>query len=152
MSLIRIAVSAFAVSLALLAGACSDGDDTSDDDDATSTTAAPELTEYDTVAAMQAALDEAGVTCELEYEGLEDEQRELSRCTIEGEQTTLTVWNDESFVAEFLAESPTEDRVAVGINWTVDAASAEVARQVADALGGVVPADVSDTSVTTAAD
>lgn len=102
-------------------------------------TGAVELSSYDSVRAIAERLEAAGVGCALEYEGLRDADKELSICTIEGEQATLSIWFEPERLAAFRS-TPLAGvgATAVGANWTVDVSTAEVAAQVADALGGDV--------------
>jgi len=139
---------AVALSALLLLGGCGDDDDAGNGGG--DTTAAPadggetadrsELSSFDTVTAMNEELTAAGIGCTLEYEGLRDAQREISQCTIEGEQAILTVWLDEEVFDAFLApeEGPPPVAVAYGANWTVELATPENAQTVADALGGAI--------------
>jgi hypothetical protein len=116
------------------------GDDASDDSSAETTAPSDDLSSYDTVAALNDALGAAGIECALDYEGLVDEDKEISQCTIEGAQAYLTIWFDESFVQEIVAPAAGEPPagVAYGQNWTVELtpATPETASAIADAAGG----------------
>jgi hypothetical protein len=125
----------------LLGTAACGGGDGGDEAEGPTTTAEAELTSFETVADVRDALAAADMVCDLEYEGLKDEEKEVSRCVIEGQQSTLYVYSDPEYLADFIASNPTEDRVALGQNWEIDVATAEVARQIAEALGGTVPAE-----------
>ena len=121
-----------------------------DDGDSATTTAPPDATaepsddavdlssleSYDDLAALQEAIIGAGRTCELEYEGLEDSDKTLSICVIEGEQATLTIWNDSADVEALVGADLDLELVAYGANWTIDVATPENAQAVAVALGG----------------
>ena len=131
----------------LLLGAGCGGDDGGGGDDASTdtgadTTEAPseDLSSYDTVAALNETLSGAGIECPLDYEGLVDEDKEISQCTIDGAQAYLTIWFDESFVQEIVAPATGEPPagVAYGQNWTVELtpATPETATAIADAAGG----------------
>lgn len=112
------------VALALLGSAC--GDDGGGD--------GSEGSSYDTITALNEDLAAAGITCDLEYEGLKDADREISQCVIDGEPTTLNIWyNDELRQAVIDGSGET---VAYGADWTVQVSTPETAQQVADALGG----------------
>jgi len=135
------------IALLLLVGAGCGGDDGGGGDDApddssAETTAAPgeDLSSYDTVAALNDTLGAAGIDCALDYEGLVDEDKEISQCTIDGAQAYLTIWFDESFVQEIVAPAAGEPPagVAYGQNWTVELtpATPETATAIADAAGG----------------
>lgn len=101
----------------------------------------PEVTD---VAELSEELDAAGMECELEYEGLEDDtgQREMSRCTIGDDQVTLTVWSDLELLDAFVESEPTgSGATAVGPNWTIDTAELATAEEIAADLGGMVWGD-----------
>lgn len=103
--------------------------------------AGAERTSYDDVGALAEVLTEGGLPCELEYEGLDDGDKQLSLCTLGDEQATLSIWRDTAQLDAFLASpSSGPGATAVGANWTVDVTSAELAQQVADLAGGVVRA------------
>ncbi len=129
------------VAIALLAlGACSSGDDGGDDGGADTTEAGTteDLSSYETIAALNEDLAAAGIECTLEYEGLVDDTREISQCTIDGGQAVLTVWYDEALQDAFLAPEGAEPPAAVayGANWTVETTDPATATAVADAAGG----------------
>lgn len=115
--------------LALLSAAC--GDDGGTD-------GGGEGSSYETVTALNDDLAAAGITCELEYEGLVDADREISQCVINDEQAVLNIWfNDE------LREAVIDDSgstVAYGADWTVQVTTPETAQEVADALDGTTGA------------
>lgn len=96
------------------------------------------------MADLNAAITGGGLACTLEYEGLVDDDKEQSICTIEGSQAFLTIWFDESFVQEIVAPAEGEipAGVAYGQNWTVETSppSAETATAVAEAAGGAATA------------
>ncbi len=100
----------------------------------TSAATVEDLSSYETVADLNDALAAAGIACALEYEGLVDEVRELSQCTIEGGQAILTIWYDDALFTDFLGTDPAA--VAYGENWTVELSDPAVATSVADAAGG----------------
>jgi len=131
---LSIAAVAGVVMLATTACGGSDGGD--------ATTDSPEPTDssFPSVIALADALTESGLSCTLEYEGLRDDTRELSLCTVKGEQATLSIYADPSTVTAFLI-SPDQGGVgatAAGANWTVDVDSEALATQIADAVDGTV--------------
>lgn len=122
-------LAAFALVLAVLAACGGDGEGGADDE--------PALRTYVDVAAMAADLDEAGLTCTLEYEGLDDGTREVSLCTVEGEFTELSVWAEPADAAAAIEQAEEGDDAFVGgANWTVDVDTRSTADAVATALGG----------------
>lgn len=140
----RIVAASCALGLLLTGTACSDDEPALPATDERGPSAAgdrAELSTYPSVAAMAAALDTAGMPCALEYEGLRDSDKELSLCTLEGEQATLSIWFEPDQLDEFLAaDLGASGAVAVGGNWTVDVSSTALAAQVAETLGGIVKA------------
>jgi len=130
------------VAIALLTLSACGGDDsggsTADDGGTETTQAGVDLTSYETVSDLNDALAAGGVQCELEYEGLVDEIRELSQCTIDGGQAILTIWYDEDLQNEFLAPEGAEPPTAVayGEDWTVELTDPATAATVAEAAGG----------------
>ena len=134
------------IALLLLGAGCGGDDggggDGASDGTSAETTAAPdeELSSYDTVAALNESLSGAGIDCALDYEGLVDEDKEISQCTIDGAQAYLTIWYDESFVQAIVDPEAGEPPagVAYGQNWTVELtpATPETATAIADAAGG----------------
>jgi hypothetical protein len=140
---VKARLATVAIALLLLGAACSDdGGGGGDDDDAPDTTepTSEELSSYDTVAALNEDLGAAGIECTLEYEGLVDEDKEISQCTIEGSQAFLTIWFDTAFVDEIVAPEGVEPPagVAYGENWTVELTppTPETAAAIAEAAGG----------------
>ena len=114
-----------AIALLLLGAACGDdggGEDSGDDTSPDTSEAQADLSSYDTVADLKDALSAEGIECTLEYEGLVDEDKEISQCTIEGSQAFLTIWFDTAFVQEIVAPEGVEPPTAVayGENWTVE--------------------------------
>src|SRR5690606_26784572 len=93
------------------------------------------LSSYDDLEALATAVGDAGFTCELEYEGLQDETGVVSLCTIGDGQATLRIWNEPADVAE-LATSEATDLTVYGANWTIDVRDPSVAGDLAEALGG----------------
>lgn len=138
----------FAV-MVLLAAGCGD------DEDAPAADSAPEVTtdngeditsEDDeeasrvaTVADLALLLDEVEGGCALEYEGLTDDQREVSICTLGGEIAELSVWTDEGSL-EGLVDGAADsgDPLVAGPNWSVDVVDPDLAEAVAEATGGTV--------------
>ncbi len=103
---------------------------------------------YPDVAALSAALAEADMTCELEYEGLADGDREVSTCTLDGEFALLQVWSDTDALAEFLElGGAAQGARASGVNWLIDVETVQTAARVAAALDG----DVSGAAASTTA-
>ncbi len=94
------------------------------------------LESYDDLEALRTAIADAGWTCELEYEGLEEADKTLSICVIDGEQATLTIWRDTADITALVGAELGLELVAYGSNWTIDVASADRARALANALGG----------------
>ncbi len=137
----KASLAAVALALLVLAG-CSgdDGDGRGGDGAASTTEEAAELTSYDTVAALNETLAAGGIDCTLDYEGLVDEDKEISQCTIEGTQAYLTIWFDEATVTDIIEPEP--PGVAYGQNWTVELTNGDeaTAATVAEAAGGAVTA------------
>lgn len=122
----RIASLAGCFALAVIGVACG-GDDAGD------------ATTYTSVSDMAQRLDDAGLRCVLEYEGLDDGNREVSLCHVNDEFTELSVWADASDAARTAAAADdARDPFVAGGNWTVDVDTANTAAAVADALGGTV--------------
>lgn len=130
------------VAVALLAlSACSgdDGGNTDDTDGTTpSTEAETELSSYATISDLNEDLAADGIECALDYEGLVDEVRELSQCTIDGGLAILTIWYDDGLMNEFLAPAGADPppAVAYGEDWTVELTDPATAATVAEAAGG----------------
>jgi len=138
------------VSVLTAAGCGDDGTDTGDTAGDQTTTApgdtAPpdgsslpsldDLPSFDTLQDIVAALDEDGIACDLEYEGLEDDDKIVSLCTIEASQSTLTIWKDPAAVAELVGSGAATELTVYGQNWTIDLRDPAVAATVADALDG----------------
>ena len=96
-------------------------------------------TTFASIAELQKGLQGKGIACELEYEGLRQEDKTLSLCLIDGTQATLTIWDKPEVLDKFLASDLAgKGATAVGANWTVDVDSPVVATKVATALGGQV--------------
>lgn len=130
-----------ALALALLALAACGGDDGGGGEPAADTAgdgAATELSSFDTITELNDELSAAGIACALEYEGLVDDTREISQCTIDGGQAILTVWYDAELQEAFLAPEGAEPPAAVayGENWSVETSDAATAASVAEAAGG----------------
>jgi hypothetical protein len=98
------------------------------------------LSSYEDIASLNDDLAAGGIECALEYEGLTDDTKEISQCTIEGSQAILTVWYDTSLLEEIVAppEGEPPPGVAYGENWSVELTSGDeaVARSIAEAAGG----------------
>ena len=116
------------LALAFLMTACGDDGGGEGDDGGSSGSS------YETVTALNGDLAAADITCELEYEGLKDADREISQCVIDGEQAVLNIWFNEELQQAVIDQSG--DTVAYGANWTVQVSTPETARKVADALDG----------------
>jgi hypothetical protein len=132
----------------LLAGACTEGDDDPGSAGPAATAGptgdapAPAGTEHPSVESLAAALDAAGHACALEYEGLRDGDKELSLCTVGGEQVTLSIWFEPDQLAAF-RDAPAQGSpglTVIGGNWTVDLADPMLAETLAEDLGGTVRA------------
>lgn len=137
----RLAVGLLAFSLLCLG--CTDDDSGDADDtpaDANGSTSGPseaDLSSFSSLEELSTAVVDAGYTCELEYEGLEDATGIVSLCTIGEGQATLRIWTDPADVAA-LAESGTATELTIyGENWTIDLRDPAVAGELATALGGV---------------
>jgi hypothetical protein len=105
---------------------------------APATTVAPS---YATVEDLASQLQAKGITCQLEYQGLKQEDKTLSICVVDGEQATLTIWDRPADVAAFLAASDAgTGATAVGANWTIDVDTVATAQKLTAALGGQVKA------------
>jgi hypothetical protein len=129
---------AFAVSLvvSLAAAGCSSG--SSGSNAAPATTAPPS---YATVADLARTLQSKGISCTLEYEGLRQEDKTLSICVVDGEQATLTIWDQPDVLTKFLATPDSgTGATAVGANWTIDVDTVATAQKLTAALGGQVKA------------
>jgi hypothetical protein len=114
---------------------------------APATTAAPALSSIPTVAELARRLQAKGIACQLEYEGLRQDDKTLSLCTIGEGQATLTIWDKPEVLQKFLAaDVGAKGATAVGANWTVDVDSPATAKQVAEALGGTVKVPTSSTA------
>jgi hypothetical protein len=118
------------------------GSETTAVDDSDDTTPeGAELSSYENLEALVDALTDAGYDCALEYEGLEDDGRTVSLCTLvppesdAGSQATLNIWEDPARVAA-LASSTATELTVYGDNWTIDTREAATAAAVADVLGG----------------
>jgi hypothetical protein len=142
-----------AASLAIAGAACSP---TSTESTASSTTTASTATtaapggstapsgssSYGTIAELHQAIVDGGFACTLEYPGLKDDasSNEVSICTIGDEQAFLTIWADPANLAAFASSSDgSTGTVALGANWSVSVTSADLAGQLAAALGGGAP-------------
>jgi hypothetical protein len=157
MSLRRLLPLAF-VPMLLLA-ACTDGDDddgTTAEEDSTDTedgagtdVDVSSLPAYDDITAMNADLAAAGITCNLEYEGLVDDTgKEVSLCTIDGQQAQLTRYPDSTTVEALVATDTPIGAIAYGQNWTVQIDTPATAEAVATALGGeTITAEPTDTTL-----
>ena len=140
----KASLATVAIALLLLGAGCG-GDDGGEDPDTgssadTTEATGADLSSYETVADLAADLEAGGLSCTLEYEGLVDDDKEQSICTIDGSQAFLTIWFDETFVTEIVAPEGLEAPagVAYGTNWTVELTppDAATAATVADAAGG----------------
>ena len=119
--------------LALLLGACGDDSGGEGSSGGGST--------FETVTDLNAELASAGISCDLDYEGLKDADREISQCVIDGEQATLNIWYNDELRQAIIDESG--QTAAFGANWTVQVADPDTASAIADALGGDVGAATS---------
>lgn len=118
---------ALVVALALPVLACGD-----DDGDA-------EGPRVDDVQALADQLDGVSDGCALEYEGLVDEQREISVCTLGDEIAELAVWSDPDALDELVTSvEGSGDPLVTGANWSIDVRDADLADQIAEATGGTV--------------
>jgi hypothetical protein len=114
--------------LTSLAGCGGDDDGTGAD----TTRGGPEVAN---VVGLGVLLNEAGIPCDLEYEGLVDDRREVSICQIDGGQATLTVWDDTTALDRFMTEPMSgPGATVVGPNWTIDVANPRTAERLALAL------------------
>jgi hypothetical protein len=140
---VKASLATLTIALLVLTGCTSDdggGDDPADTAGDTTAESTPELSSYETVADLNADLTAAGIECTLEYEGLVDDDKEQSICTIDGSQAFLTIWFDASFVTEVVAPEGLEPPagVAYGENWTVELTppTPAAATAIAEATGG----------------
>jgi hypothetical protein len=142
---VKASLATASLALLLVLTGCSDdggGGGGGDDDTSAETTEAPsqDLSSYDTVAALNDDLAAGGIECNLEYEGLRDDEKEQSICTIEGSQAFLTIWFDESAVQAIVAPEGAEPPpgVAYGANWTIELTppTPATATAIAEAAGG----------------
>lgn len=118
---------ALAAALTLVAVACGD------DDDATSAGS------VDDVQALAAQLDGVADGCALEYEGLVDDEREISICTLGDEVAELAVWSDTGALDELASRTDgSGDPLVIGPNWSIDVRDETLADQIAEATGGTV--------------
>ena len=119
----RVRASGIACAVLMVIGlaACSDSGATDPAD----------LPSYDTVADIGADL-----SCQLEYDGIVDADREYSTCVFEGEQALIYIYTDPTFVSDIVAAGA--PALAYGANWTVEVETAPVAENVAAATGGAV--------------
>lgn len=136
---VKASLATVAIALLVLAGCGDDGggDEPENGGGASETTGAEaELSSYETVSDLNEALGAGGIDCTLEYEGLVDDEKEISQCTIEGSQAIITIWFDEATVGDIVASDP--PGVAYGQNWTVELTNqdADTAAAIADAAGG----------------
>lgn len=128
--------------------ACGDDSDSTSVEETTTTTSPAQGRggpEVDDVAGLAEELEQAGIPCALEYEGLRDGGRELSRCTIGDEEVTLTVWDDVEELDAFAeAEVAGPGSTAIGPNWTIDAGHEATTASVTDAIGGRLRSEGAD--------
>jgi hypothetical protein len=99
-------------------------------------TALAGLPSFASIPSLRDAIVAAGLSCELEYEGLEDGDKVVSICVIAGEQALLTIWNDPTLLEELVTSGSATDAVVYGANWTIDLTTPQLASTVAGALGG----------------
>lgn len=140
---------AFTAALASLAGCTSSTSPASPwSTSRPSPSAAPaSLSTFATIADVQRQLVAKGIGCNLEYEGLKQDDKTLSICVIDGQQATLSIWDKPEMVQKFLAaDTGAKGATAVGANWTVDLDTVATAQKVADALGGTVKSAAPATS------
>lgn len=128
------------VATVVLAVACGTSNSNGAEYRSSETSADVELSRYPDIPSLREDLVSAGIACELEYEGLEDPDRVVSICTIDGEEALLTIWKDPGMLADFLATGEAPPTMAHGENWSVEVDSAPVAEDVAEATGGTTPA------------
>lgn len=137
------------LAVTLLVAGCGDDDDAPAADDAPEVTTddGSDITSEDDEAASQVAtvadlallLEDVEDGCALEYEGLTDDQREVSICTLGGEIAELSVWTDEAALEGLIDDAAgSEDPLVAGPNWSIDVVDAELADAVAEATGGTV--------------
>lgn len=80
-----------------------------------------------TAADLATALTDAGVDCSLEYEGLEDADREFSVCIVHGSELTVSVWKN--------GVPSDTDGMVTGPNWTLESIDEALLAVVDDAVG-----------------
>lgn len=138
----KASLATVAIALLLLGAGCSgdDGGDGGDDTSPDTTEEQAELSSYDTIAELNEALAAGGIECPLEYDGLRDDEKEQSICTIDGTQVFLTIWFDEGAVDAVIAPDGGDPLpgIVYGANWTIEltASTAELADSIAEAAGG----------------
>lgn len=146
----RALLIATVVALGVAGVACGDDSDSTTVEETTTTTSPAEGRggpEVDDVADLAEELEQAGIPCALEYEGLRDGQRELSRCTIGEEEVTLTVWDDVEELNAFAeAEVAGPGSTAIGPNWTIDAGQETTTASITDAVGGTLRGEGTDSN------
>lgn len=156
-----VRATALAVMVLLGASACSDddtpaedattvepggenGDDTpAGDGSGDEGTAGTGGAEAASVVELAERIEENGHTCTLEYEGLRDGDKELSLCTIGGEQVTLSIWFDADQLEEFRSAEPAGlgGITLIGPNWTIDLADPQLAETLAADLEAEIRED-----------
>ena len=149
----RLTAAALAACLVLGAGACSDDDPAADEPGSVESGGgtegeggsggsadSPGRPEVGSVVDLAELIEENGHTCSLEYEGLRDGDKELSICTVGGEQVTLSIWFDQDALEAFRAAPPggSGGITVVGANWTIDLADPHLA----ETLAGELDADL----------
>jgi hypothetical protein len=157
---VKASLATVAIALLVLGAGCGDdgggggGDDASESSSGSAVTTteptgtpAADLSSYDTIANLHDDLVAGGVTCELEYEGLtDDDGNEVSTCTIDGNQAFLSIFADPTTVDEVVTahEADADVALAYGANWTIELtppseATATSAAAIAEATGGATP-------------
>ncbi|MGK2929709.1 MAG: hypothetical protein ACSLFO_09055 [Acidimicrobiales bacterium] len=136
----------------LVAAGCGDDDDTADTgagttgpaDATTDATTGDEDEDaagdrVETVTDLAGQLDGVADGCALEYEGLTDDQREVSICTLGSDIAELSVWTDETALEGMIADTDgSGDPLVSGPNWSIDVVDPALADEVAEATGGTV--------------
>jgi hypothetical protein len=155
---VKASLATVAIALLVLGAGCGSDDGGGDDEPSGSAsqptettggggTSTEDLSSYETIADLNADLAAGGVVCDLEYEGLvDDDGNEVSQCTVDGSQVALSIYADPTTVGEIVdAFVPGSSALAYGANWTIDVipggeAATATAEAIAEAAGGATAA------------
>ncbi len=137
----RISAAGALLAALLLAGCASN---LSTGPSGTRSSSAPTLarSQFASIAELHDALVNNGIDCKLSYAGLRDDvsNREVSICTIDGEQAFLYIWFAPDKLRQMLnAPEGHTGIVAAGENWSITVSSHSLAEKLARVLGGQTP-------------